>query len=134
MPTPSRSSPESILFPKTPRAATGVFCFVSVVALPSLLPTRDQKSELDNSGKMTYSHLWLLVIMTSRSNSLPSVEPAARHLSPDRRQRRSAEIPERMFAAPLTLLTQNGFTKTTVEDITAPPHVGQDTLFTDSPA
>ena len=78
---------------------------------------------------MTYSHLWLLVIMTSRSNSLPSVEPAARHLSPDRRQRRSAEIRERLFRAALNLFTQKGFTETTVEDITEAADVGKGTFF-----
>jgi AcrR family transcriptional regulator len=49
--------------------------------------------------------------------------------SPDRRQRRSAEIRERLFNASLTLFAQKGFAETTVEDITEAADVGKGTFF-----
>jgi len=49
--------------------------------------------------------------------------------SPDRRQRRSAELRERLFRAALTLFAKKGFTETTVEDITNAADVGKGTFF-----
>jgi AcrR family transcriptional regulator len=49
--------------------------------------------------------------------------------TPDRRQRRSAEIRERLFRAALTLFGQKGFAETTVEDITNAADVGKGTFF-----
>lgn len=49
--------------------------------------------------------------------------------SPDRRQRRSAEIRERLFHAALTLFAEKGFAETTVEDITNAADVGKGTFF-----
>lgn len=63
---------------------------------------------------------------------------AAKHVSaprsepptlPDRRQRRSAEIRERLFRAALRLFGQKGFAETTVEDITEAADVGKGTFF-----
>jgi AcrR family transcriptional regulator len=48
---------------------------------------------------------------------------------PDRRQRRSAEIRERLFRAALALFTKKGFAETTVEDITEAADVGKGTFF-----
>jgi len=48
---------------------------------------------------------------------------------PDRRQRRSAEIRERLFHAALTLFAEKGFAETTVEDITNAADVGKGTFF-----
>lgn len=46
-----------------------------------------------------------------------------------RRQRRSAEIRERLFRAALDLFARKGFTETTVEDITEAADVGKGTFF-----
>ncbi len=78
---------------------------------------------------MTYSHLWLMVTMAPRSKSLLSSDPAMPRSSPDRRQRRSAEIRERLFRAALNLFAQKGFAETTVEDITEVADVGKGTFF-----
>ncbi len=48
---------------------------------------------------------------------------------PTRRQRRSAEIRERLFRAALTLFAEKGFQETTVEDITEAADVGKGTFF-----
>jgi len=48
---------------------------------------------------------------------------------PDRRQRRSAEIRERLFRAALALFAKKGFAETTVEDITEAADVGKGTFF-----
>jgi AcrR family transcriptional regulator len=48
---------------------------------------------------------------------------------PDRRQRRSAEIRERLFRAALDLFAKKGFAETTVEDITDAADVGKGTFF-----
>src|SRR5260370_2827663 len=48
---------------------------------------------------------------------------------PSRRQRRSAEIRERLFRAALNLFAQKGFAETTVEDITESADVGKGTFF-----
>src|ERR1700692_2459558 len=47
----------------------------------------------------------------------------------DRRQRRAAEIRERLFRAALDLFAQHGFADTTVEDITNAADVGKGTFF-----
>jgi AcrR family transcriptional regulator len=49
--------------------------------------------------------------------------------SPDRRQRRSAELRERLFRAALDLFARKGFIETTVEDITNAADVGKGTFF-----
>jgi AcrR family transcriptional regulator len=46
-----------------------------------------------------------------------------------RRQRRSAEIRERLFRAALALFAKKGFAETTVEDITETADVGKGTFF-----
>jgi AcrR family transcriptional regulator len=48
---------------------------------------------------------------------------------PDRRQRRSADIRERLFRAALKLFAEKGFAETTVEDITNAADVGKGTFF-----
>lgn len=48
---------------------------------------------------------------------------------PDRRQRRSAEIRERLFRAALALFAKKGFAETTVEDITEAADLGKGTFF-----
>jgi AcrR family transcriptional regulator len=62
---------------------------------------------------------------------LPHPEPVdpPRPRLPDRRQRRSAEIRERLFRAALALFAKNGFAETTVEDITNAADVGKGTFF-----
>src|SRR5216684_4529370 len=76
---------------------------------------------------MTYSHIRLRVNMKNSklrmSSPIPSV-PA-----PDRRQRRSADIRERLFRAALKLFSEKGFAETTVEDITNAADVGKGTFF-----
>src|SRR5690349_11841727 len=47
----------------------------------------------------------------------------------DRRQRRSAEIRERLFRSALGLFAKKGFGETTVEDITEAADVGKGTFF-----
>lgn len=47
----------------------------------------------------------------------------------DRRQRRSAELRERLFRAALDLFAKQGFAETTVEDITNAADVGKGTFF-----
>jgi AcrR family transcriptional regulator len=49
--------------------------------------------------------------------------------STGRRQRRSAEIRERLFRAALELFAKKGFLETTVEDITEAADVGKGTFF-----
>src|SRR5580700_5370921 len=48
---------------------------------------------------------------------------------PDRRERRSADIRERLFRAALRLFAEKGFAETTVEDITNAADVGKGTFF-----
>lgn len=57
---------------------------------------------------------------------------AARHAGPpraSRRERRRAEIRERLFRAALRLFAERGFLETTVEDITEAADVGKGTFF-----
>jgi AcrR family transcriptional regulator len=49
--------------------------------------------------------------------------------TPGRRQRRSAELRERLFRAALDLFARKGFAETTVEDITEAADVGKGTFF-----
>jgi len=51
-----------------------------------------------------------------------------------RRQRRSAEIRERLFRAALSLFAEKGFAETTVEDITNAADVGKGTFFNHFPS
>jgi AcrR family transcriptional regulator len=74
---------------------------------------------------MTYSHIRALVNMSKRIRSLKN---PSRPL-PDRRQRRSADIRERLFGAALQLFAEKGFAETTVEDITNAADVGKGTFF-----
>jgi AcrR family transcriptional regulator len=55
--------------------------------------------------------------------------PLQLEVSPGRRQRRSAEIRERLFSAALSLFAEKGFSETTVEDITEAADVGKGTFF-----
>ncbi len=48
---------------------------------------------------------------------------------PSRRERRSAELRERLFRSSLQLFAQKGFAETTVEDITEAADVGKGTFF-----
>ncbi len=65
--------------------------------------------------------------MSSFNTSLPAPRNTASH--PSRRQRRSAELRERLFRAALELFAQKGFAETTVEDITEAADVGKGTFF-----
>jgi len=67
--------------------------------------------------------------MTRISNS--ASEPTSSQLSHSagRRQRRSAELRERLFRAALELFARKGFVETTVEDITEAADVGKGTFF-----
>src|SRR5207249_4346594 len=67
--------------------------------------------------------------MPSGSKSLSSARTAVPQAAPDRRQRRSAEIRERLFRAALQLFAQKGFLETTVEDMTDAADVGKCTFF-----
>ena len=64
------------------------------------------------------------MIPASKRTSKPAL-PAP----PDRRQRRSAEIRERLFRSALALFAKKGFAETTVEDITEAADVGKGTFF-----
>lgn len=55
--------------------------------------------------------------------------PASRPGLPSRRERRSAEIRERLFHAALHLFAERGYSSTTVEDITEAADVGKGTFF-----
>lgn len=54
--------------------------------------------------------------------------------APNRRQRRSEEIRERLFRAALKLFSEKGFAETTVEDITNAADVGKGTFFNHFPS
>jgi AcrR family transcriptional regulator len=66
------------------------------------------------------------------SSSGSEKKPAAS--APGRRQRRSAEIRERLFRAALSLFAEKGFAETTVEDITNVADVGKGTFFNHFPS
>ena len=78
---------------------------------------------------MTYSHSWVLVTMARLSKTVPESNRLSPTSSSDRRQRRSADIRERLFRAALELFAQKGFVETTVEDITEAADVGKGTFF-----
>lgn len=65
-------------------------------------------------------------IMTSLSQSSPDFSNA---FLGTRRERRSAELRERLFRSALRLFAEKGFTETTVEDITEAADVGKGTFF-----
>jgi AcrR family transcriptional regulator len=65
--------------------------------------------------------------MVSQSKSVSRTEFSGS--TSDRRQRRSADIRERLFLAALDLFAQKGFAETTVEDITEAADVGKGTFF-----
>ena len=67
--------------------------------------------------------------MTRSSKPTPRSNPKPTAPSSDRRQRRSAELRERLFRAALALFGKKGFAETTVEDITEAADVGKGTFF-----
>src|SRR5271163_4639201 len=72
--------------------------------------------------------------MAHSSPSLPLAHSADSPSSTDRRQRRSAEIRERLFRAALALCGEKDFAETTVEDITNAADVGKGTFFNHFPS
>jgi len=60
---------------------------------------------------------------------LPQTRAAEHLLSSSRRERRSADIRERLFRSALQLFAQKGVAETTVEDITEAADVGKGTFF-----
>src|SRR5215467_7859036 len=77
---------------------------------------------------MTYGHVRVTVNMARKPSKLTSFTPATA-LPHDRRQRRSAEIRERLFRAALQVFAEKGFVEATVEDITNAADVGKGTFF-----
>ena len=67
--------------------------------------------------------------MSHLSKAAPDRNRPSTTSSSDRRQRRSADIRERLFRAALELFAQKGFAETTVEDITEAADVGKGTFF-----
>src|SRR5712692_10053140 len=67
--------------------------------------------------------------MARKTTSFLRRDPSGSAAPIGRRQRRSAEIRERLFRAALNLFAQNGFAETTVEDITNAADVGKGTFF-----
>ena len=67
------------------------------------------------------------MLSSAGSHNLPF--PARLAPPPSRRERRSAELRERLFHAALTLFAKKGFSETTVEDITEAADVGKGTFF-----
>ena len=67
--------------------------------------------------------------MARKATSSLRRDPSGSATPIGRRQRRSAEIRERLFRAALNLFAQNGFAETTVEDITNAADVGKGTFF-----
>src|ERR1700740_2696943 len=65
----------------------------------------------------------------TRARANPAPIPDALPATSDRRQRRSAEIRERLFRAALKRFGEKGFAETTVEDITNAADVGKGTFF-----
>ena len=72
--------------------------------------------------------------MSSSSSFNSSLPRDAGPPPSDRRQRRSAEIRERLFRAALEQFAKKGFTDTTVEDITNAADVGKGTFFNHFPS
>ncbi|MFY9528251.1 MAG: TetR/AcrR family transcriptional regulator [Candidatus Acidiferrales bacterium] len=70
--------------------------------------------------------------MSQKQQTTRPLEPAPPESRPakvGRRERRSAEIRERLFRAALRLFASRGFAATTVEDITEAADVGKGTFF-----
>src|SRR5712692_7753315 len=67
--------------------------------------------------------------MARTPRSILHHDPAGPPSLPDRRQRRSSEIRERLFRAALDVFAQRGFAESTVEDITEAADVGKGTFF-----
>lgn len=67
--------------------------------------------------------------MTREASSPPNARFKETVAPSGRRQRRSAEIRERLFRAALALFGTKGFAETTVEDITEAADVGKGTFF-----
>lgn len=67
--------------------------------------------------------------MRSTSSRLRQAKPGPAASAGNRRERRSAEIRERLFRAALGLFARKGFAETTVEDITEAADVGKGTFF-----
>src|SRR6202521_3279339 len=67
--------------------------------------------------------------MARRSKSIRPSGLSGSLSTSNRRQRRSADIRERLFRAALDLFAQRGFAETTVEDITEAADVGKGTFF-----
>jgi AcrR family transcriptional regulator len=67
--------------------------------------------------------------MRPTSNPVQKGKSGAATPAGNRRQRRSAEIRERLFRAALGLFARKGFAETTVEDITEAADVGKGTFF-----
>ncbi|MBS1841492.1 MAG: TetR family transcriptional regulator [Acidobacteria bacterium] len=63
------------------------------------------------------------------SSNLANRQSDDRASSASRRERRSAEIRDRLFRSSLRLFAQKGFAETTVEDITEAADVGKGTFF-----
>lgn len=72
--------------------------------------------------------------MKHSKRTFPDPSPRPSAAAPDRRQRRSAEIRERLFNAALKLFAEKGFAETTVEDITNVADVGKGTFFNHFPS
>src|SRR5213079_2510898 len=60
---------------------------------------------------------------------LSNPSPSSDALPPSRRERRSADIRERLFRSALLLFASKGYAETTVEDITEAADVGKGTFF-----
>ena len=71
--------------------------------------------------------------IVTRTKTKPANPPQRAHTL-DRRQRRSAEIRERLFRAAVKLFAEKGFAETTVEDITNAADVGKGTFFNHFPS
>jgi AcrR family transcriptional regulator len=67
--------------------------------------------------------------MARHSHSISGDELASATSTSSRRQRRSADIRNRLFGAALQLFAQKGFAETTVEDVTEAADVGKGTFF-----
>src|SRR5215831_20310570 len=67
--------------------------------------------------------------MALSSKFARSGKPDGSSPPPSRRERRSAEIRERLFHSALTLFGKKGFAETTIKDITEAADVGKGTFF-----
>lgn len=68
-------------------------------------------------------------MIPSGSNLVPLQSHVPRPASTSRRERRSAELRERLFRSALSLFGSKGYAETTVEDITEAADVGKGTFF-----